>query len=276
MGPILERVIGIILIVAAAFGLLLTLTGLILLPRVENAAQDRAQETLTVLNGTLTTTSNALDVVDQTLDDATVTMVTVELTTRDVSRALSDTIPLLDTMAGIAGEELPTSVAATRLSLESAQDAAVAVEGVLFALNQIPLLRAPLYDPEVPLATTLGTVATSLETLPESLIEIETSIETASGNLGQVGSNVTTLADNLDDIALSVTEAKSVTTQYQTVVREQQAIVTDLQANIDTWITWSARVFALVLLWLAVAQVGLLTQGIDMVIRSRAPVATAR
>ncbi|MGH2544829.1 MAG: hypothetical protein ACRDIB_18720 [Ardenticatenaceae bacterium] len=269
MRLILERAIGVLLILAATFGLILNILGFVYLPRVENAAQERVQETLTLLNGTLSTTGSALTVIDQSLEEAVATMDIVEVTTRDVSQALADTEPLLETMANIAGEELPASVAATQLSLEAAQEGAVAVEGVLFALNSIPLLQAPLYDPQVPLATTLSAVVTSLEPLPESLNEIEASMEIARANLGQVRQNVTTLANNSDRITSTIDEAKEVTRQYQQVVRQQQSIVADLQANVATWITWAARVFALILIWLAIAQIGLLSQGIEMVSRSR-------
>ncbi len=268
MRLMVERVVGIALVLGALFGLTLNAMAFYYLPRVETAALQRVEETLLILNGTLSTTAEALIVVDTSLVEAVVTMDTAESTTRGVSAALSDTLPLLDTMAEIAGQELPASLVATQLSLEAAQQGAVAVEGVLFALNSIPFLNAPVYNPEVPLATTLTAVSTSLASLPESLGQIEESINVAGGNLNSVGEDVTLLADGLGAIALTLDDAQDVTLQYQDVVAQQQTVVSDLQANAGTWIVWGGRALALLLTWLAIAQIGLLSQGIEMVSRT--------
>ncbi|MDQ4077148.1 MAG: hypothetical protein M3220_12975 [Chloroflexota bacterium] len=261
-----EQIAGLAMILAALLGLGFILLGLFYLPRVEGATQQRVQDTLAILDGTLETTAGALGVVEQSLEDATATMDTVEGTTRGISVALSESLPLLETVADIAGEELPASLLATQRSFETAESSAAAVEAVLFALNNSLSLFGgiPLYDPETPLATTIASVSDSLEPLPESLLEIESSIRIANDNIREVRANVETLANNLDQINRTLDNAQEVTTQYQEVVTQQQALVEDLQANADSWVYWTARVVAMILIWLAVAQVGLLSQGIEL------------
>ncbi len=271
MSSLVERIIGIALIVASLFGLLLNIIGLVYLPRVEAGAQSRVSSTLAALNETLATTEQALTVVDQSLDETKATLDTSETATRQVAIALGETGPLLDTFATITGETLPGSLGATQIALNSAQEGAVAVEQVLYALNSsLSFLGGfPVYDPQVSLATTLATVSTSLDPLPQALDDIEQSLTAAGTNLELIRTDIGGVADNLSQIGGTLDDAKSVTAQYRDAVTQQQAIVTDLEGNADIWIVWTGRVFGMILIWLMIAQLGLLSQGVEMVLRSR-------
>lgn len=269
MSPLLERVIGLALILGAVAGLILNLAGLVFIPRVAQSVRQGTVETLTVLDGTLNTTAEGLAVVTTSLDNASLTMEAVSTTTRDVAQTVEDTAPLLDTFATLTGDELPRTIATTQLSLAAAQEGTQSIEVLLSTLNAVPLLGLPLYNPPVPLYQSLASVSASLEPLAASFVEVEESLRVAGSNLEEVEVGITTLANNLDRIDRSIADAKSVTEQYQQVVEDQQAVVARLQANLEPAITWGSRAVAMLLVWLAIAQVGLLSQGIEMVSRSR-------
>ena len=271
MPPLFERVIGLALIVAASTGLLFNLFVLAILPRVAGESQARVEETLTILNGTLTTTNEALLIIDRSVDDVSTTMAIARSATLEVSTALSDTVPLLDTMATITGEELPTSVVAAQRSLDAAQASAASVESVLFALNtSLAFLGSiPLYNPDMPLTETLADVSESLDPLVASMEEVETNLVVATENMEAIQTEVEELALNFDRIERTVEDARGVTSQYQEVISDQQAVITDLQRSAGSWITWGRNLVIMVLLWLVLAQLGLLSQGIEMFLRGR-------
>lgn len=50
-----------------------------------------------------------------------------------------------------------------------------------------------------------------------------------------------------------------------------QGIVAMLQEGLPRWLAWMRLGFSLVLIWLGIAQIGLLTQGWELMGRGRAP-----
>lgn len=269
MRALVERIVGIALILGATVGLIFNGIGLFYLPSLQRGIAERVNDTLDTLDGTLVTTEEGLLVLERSLSEAALAIETAEATTRDVSQALGDTAPLFDTVEQVAGQDLLLSLAATHAAVDAAREGALAIEAVLFALNGIPFLDAPLYNPDAPLANSLEAITTSLDPLPESLLEIEDTVVVAGENLAIVEEDVALLAANLEQISTTLEEAQGVTDQYFLVIDQQQALIADLQANADNWITWSIRIFAMIIIWLVIAQLGLLSQGIEMVLRSR-------
>lgn len=268
MPPLLERVIGIALIVGAALGLLFNIAGLVMVPRLSATVRDGAVTTLNTLDNTLATTAEGLVVVDSSLDNATETVDALAATTRGVAQTVEDTTPLFDTIIDLSGEALPTTIATTQLSLLGAAEGMQTIEAVLGTLNAVPLLGLPAYNPPVSLYDSLVGVSTSLEPLATSFTDIESDMTTARANLETVNQEITTLANTLDQVDTTIEEARTVTGQYAEVIDQQRAVVNNLQGSLDTGITWAGFAASMLLVWLAIAQVGLLSQGFEMVARS--------
>lgn len=268
MPPLLERLIGIALIVGAALGLLFNIAGLVLVPRLSATVRDGAVTTLATLDSTLATTAEGLVVVDSSLDNAQETVDALTATTRGVAQTVEDTTPLFDTMIDLSGEALPTTIATTQLSLLGAAEGMQTIEVLLGTLNAVPLLGLPRYNPPAPMYESLVNVSTSLEPLASSFTQIESDMATARENLDTVNQEITTLANTLDQVDTTIEDARTVTGQYQDVIEQQRAVVNSLQGNLDTGIHWAGLAISMLLVWLAIAQVGLLSQGFEMVARS--------
>ena len=269
MSPLLQRLIGSSLVVAATLGLVFNIAAFFFAPVVSQRAEQSVVDSLVVLDGTLTTTENALDLVDNSISTAEGTLTEAEATTRDVARTIQATAPLLATLASVTEEELPNSISATRQSLNAAEEGATTLEVILFTLNNIPLLDLPAYDPEVPLTQSIRDVSGSLDTLPATFREMSSSLESTGRNLEQVEIGIASLADSFVDATSTIDESRLVAAQYREVVEQQKTVLTTTRASVSTWFRWGTYAVQAVLAWLAIAQLGLLSQGAEMVGRSR-------
>ena len=269
MTAFIERVVGIVLILGALAGLVVNIAGLTVVPRVEEQVQSGVQEALNDFDNTLTTIADGLKVVDSSLENAEKTLDVAVTTTHDVAKAVDETVPLLNTVGALTGKELPFIVTSTQDSLAAAEQGAQTVELLLNTLNTIPLLNIPPYDPPVPLNQSLKNISSSLEPLGDSFSQIEQNLKDGSQSIEQVTDDINQLADTLAEVDETLIEAKGVSTQFQDALNQQKEIINTLQSNIEPAIMWTSRAVSLVLIWLVIAQLGLLWQGFEMVGRSR-------
>lgn len=271
MPAILERIIGIVLTLTAAIGLVLNIGALIFIPGIEATAQTSIRDTIMVLDTTLTTTTEGLDVVTESLDNAQTTLTAVADTTRTVGITINDTRPAVQVVRDLSATALPQTIAGTRSALQVASASAAGIDAVLLSLAGLNVFGAELgveYDPDTSLAASLTEVDASLAPLESSFTDISTSLETADGNLAEVNTQITSVADSLGQFDATITQAKTVTAQYRTVVAQQQQVLRTLETQILPGVTWGVRGIIALLIWLAVAQLGLLAQGIEMIGRS--------
>lgn len=264
MTPLIERFIGIILIIGAFVGLAVNVYGLIVVPSVNDSVQQTVQTILTQYNQTLISTSDSLKVVDSSLDNAQKTLNLAVTTTHDVAQAIEDTTPFLDTIRSVTGQNLPVIVNSTQQSLDAAGQGAETMEIVLGTLNSVPLLNLPKYEPEIPLHQSLNDISKSLDLLSESFVQLQDNVEVGAENLALVTSDINDLADTLAEIDKTITEGKTVNNQFQQVVKEQQQIMQTLQTDIVAALTWATRAISIILASLIIVFVGLLWQGFQM------------
>jgi hypothetical protein len=64
-----------------------------------------------------------------------------------------------------------------------------------------------------------------------------------------------------------------VITKYQDIVGELRGEVAEVRRDLPGWLSAVRVGVSLVLLWLGIAQIGLLTQGWELILRSRATLA---
>ena len=105
------------------------------------------------------------------------------------------------------GVNLPDTLESATVSLKSAQDAAVVLDSsikslVAFqtAMGGVPIVSAFIqqpsqaYNPDTPLAESLGDVAADLEGLPEMFIALAQDMDKADDNLARVQTSLTTMS----------------------------------------------------------------------------------
>lgn len=270
MGRMLTRLSGIALVSAGVAGLIFCVAGLFVLARVEQRVESVVTEQLGLFERALATTAEGLVLAETSMEQAADTLVSLADSAEGAGQAVDGTVPTVDAVSEILGEQLPATLESTQATLNSAATNAKLVDDVLFALTTIPLLGIDQYSPDVPLQQGLQQVAASLDGISPALIQAQDGLSSASGDLEGLGENLIVMADSISQVATSLESAQSVITQYQEIVADLQNLLASVQESLPTWLRWLQVGLSLLLIWLGVAQLGLITQGLELIARSRA------
>lgn len=270
--PTLARWIGVTLIVAGSLGLLLSLSGLIFVTIAGSAAEGALSRELDIFDQALTTTSDGLAIADSTLANSRNTLAALSATLDQATTAITETQPMLASLEELTGEGLPATIGSTRQALASAQATAQIVDR---ALSAAAIFGVP-YNPEVPLGVAIGQVSDSLADLPADLEEVSVGLGTANDNVGQLASELKQVSAEITTIARSVGEASAVVEQYQGVVDDLRGEIAAIREGAPLWIMLVRLGLTLLLIWLGLAQVGLLSQGWERLGRGGARTGEAR
>mgnify|MGYP000053029214 CR=1 FL=1 len=269
MKRFLLRLGGLALIVAGAFGLMFSLVALAFVARAKEGATTAILARVDLASQALDATAEGLIVVSASLTRAQTTLGVLEATTEGVARTLGESKPLINDLASLAGEDLPASITATQRSLAGVEASAKVVDDTLAALTSLPFIGTLVYAPQEPLHTSLAEVSDSLGTLSTSFQQMQADLNTTGDNLERVKTDVETLARNIGAMDASLRDAQGVVSRYQGVVASLQADMHTLRGELPSGLNLVAWGIALILIWLGVAQVGLLSQGLEMLGRSR-------
>ena len=77
------------------------------------------------------------------------------------------------------------------------------------------------------------------------------------------------MVESVSEISASLENARTVLVEYQAVVADLQSLVTRTRQGLPQWLWWLRIGLSLILAWLGLAQIGLLTQGLELIGRSR-------
>ncbi len=276
MKQVLLRIAGIALIVAGIAGLVFSIAGLFVLVSVERQIEAAVDEQLALMDRTLVATADGLAVAEDSLDQAVLTIDSLEATLTGVGQTINATAPTLDAVAELLGEQVPATIETTQETLTSVASSAKLVDDILLLLTAIPFLGLDRYNPEVPLNEGFLEVAGSLDGIPASLSTAQEGLIATTDNLEGVERDFAAMAQNVGEIATSLEGARSVLVQYQGVVSDLKNLVSFVRQSLPGWLQTLRLALSLVLIWLGIAQFALITQGWELIGRSRvAPVVAA-
>jgi hypothetical protein len=265
----LGRVVGFTLIIAGVAGLIFCASGLVVLARLEQQVETALTEQLELVDRTLTATTEGLSVAETSLAAAREAVKAVEETMGGLSQTLNGTAPMLDAVTGLLGEQLPATIETTQGTLMAVADSAKIVDDILALVTSIPFLGLDVYNPDVPLTQGFTEVASSLDGIPDSLSLAQKGLVSTKDDLEKVESDFATMAQNIGAIATDLEGAQSVLAQYQGIVSDLQGVVASARQSLPMWL-WMLQIgLSLVLVWLGVAQLALITQGWELIGRSR-------
>lgn len=260
-----RRIIGITFIVAAIIGLLFSIAGVVLVWVVKDPLTSNILTTLDLISTTLEATSSGLTIADETISNAISDVTTLENTIQTASRAIGDSVPIIEALASLMSESLPDAIEATQTSLVTAEDAARSIESTLRLVTSIPLLPLESYDPDVSFVKALGDVSSSLDPIPDSMKEMESSLNKTKGNLTMISAQVSIISRSIGDLKTSLFELQDVLDQYLNVFSTLQERIDSIYNNLPTIVNVSAWITTFIFIWLGIAQLGLLTQGLERV-----------
>jgi hypothetical protein len=268
---ILVRLVGIALLAGGIAGLVLCIAGLIVLDRVTDQAQVFVEEQISVVDQALSATAEGLALADTSLLQAQETVRTLEQTMSGVGQGISDSVPVLDALSDLLGEQLPATIGVTQETLHSLATSAQVVDDVLALITTIPFLGTERYNPDVPLHLGFEEVASSLDEIPASLKTAESGLTATRGNLQAVQQDFATMAQDIGQVDYSLQDARFVLEQYQQIVQDLQTMLSSAHRSLPDWLAGVQVAASLVLIWLGITQLGLITQGWELIGRSRIP-----
>jgi hypothetical protein len=274
---VIRRILGVLVMIAGILGLGISLAGLIVVWVIKPSVATYANTTIDTLSESVTTSQNVMEITGQALGatvdslDALSTMLSTTATTVD------NTTPMLMDINTIMSDTVPSTLEAATSSLYTAQEAAQVLESTIksldafrFMLSATPLLgnlvgqTGESYNPEKPLADSLGELAASLETLPNTFIEMSTKLSTADDNMGSIQENLVTMSDGVGVISSSLGEYEKMVVQSQSSMDNVTSLLSNIQSNLATIVNGVAIVLTLFFLWLLAAQAVILSQGWEL------------
>src|SRR5690606_30478432 len=143
-------------------------------------------------------TAQGLTVADQSLSESIASLEGLKITVEATAGTIRETTPLVETLADLMGEDLPSALESARTSLDAAQESARIIDGVLGALSFLPGVN---YNPPVPLNEALADVSDSISGLPESFAAMEESLDNASSRAGAGERGTRRIGDDTDEIS---------------------------------------------------------------------------
>jgi methyl-accepting chemotaxis protein len=266
---VLNRAVGYVLIIAAITGLVFSLVGIAAVWWVKRPLTQNVMSMIGLTDRTLKATSDALLVTKESLTEAMVDVISMKDTLEATSRAIHATNPMLDSLSDLLTSDLPDTIHATQTSLATAQSSAQVIENFLTSVSSLPLLPIQPYNPPVPLHESLKEVSQSLDALPQSLENMDESLSTSRGNLILIEAEFRIMSRNMQQMNASLLDAQGVITSYQNVVSDLKQRTARLSTNAPRWINNLAWFTTFLLVLIAIAQLGLLVQGLQLIEHQR-------
>jgi cell fate (sporulation/competence/biofilm development) regulator YmcA (YheA/YmcA/DUF963 family) len=274
---ILRRLLGVLVMIAGILGLLLSLAGLAMVWMVKPTVAVYASTTIDTLNKTISTSQSVMETTAEALGATVDSVDALSAMLNTTAVTVEDTKPVLDGIDTIMSVTLPSTLEATATSLYAAQEAAQVLEGTIqsldafrLMLSEVPLVgdfvnqTGEAYNPEVPLADSLGELAANLESLPDTFIGMSADLSTTDENLESIRENLVTMADSVGLISSSLSEYKTMVNQSQASMDDVASILRNIQSNLPTTLNWVAIALTLFFGWLLVAQIVILSQGWEL------------
>ncbi len=261
----LRRLLGLLLIFAAAAGFIFSIAGLFVIWRYRPVVTQSVVDTLTLFDQALNTTQDSLTIVGQVVQSTTVDVASLETTTQALAQTIHDTNPMLDSLTLLTNQDFPAAIAATQTSLASAQSSAQLIDNVLATLSSIPFIQVPDYQPDVPLHTSLAQVSTSLNSLTPALTVINSSLVDGKVNLGVVEAELNKISETTKGISDALGGAITAIDEYKIVNTQLKMRVEATLLDASGWITTLTWILSFFFGWLLIAQLGLYTQGLELV-----------
>jgi hypothetical protein len=157
---------------------------------------------------------------------------------------------------------LDDTVELVRTTLQTTEDGLLVVDDSLNAATNTLSATAETTES---MAQTLGEISVLANGIMGLVNFVGGGSETNEIHGGELAADVQLMTTNLNEVTNNLGQAQAVVDDYQLTIDNAQTHLDNLQQNGPTWITVIAVVMTIMLVWLAVAQVGLLLQGTELI-----------
>lgn len=221
--------------------------------QLRSALADQLDTSTALARNTLTTSDQALGVLDTQLQSMAALSKSTEGAAQTTVTTIQDTHRSLQAASQLLRSDLPSTLSSVHQAVASAQSASVLVDDILGGLSLIPGFPSS-YHPKVPLHVALGDVAQSLDTLPRLTRQLADDIDAADANLPTAQADVSGVATTLRQSPVDVESMRKIVVQYREEVAQLETQIDQLRATANGLMTWIAVAVTFVTIWLAIIQ----------------------
>lgn len=265
MRKTLLRATGALLVLAGMGGIIFALAVITLLWRMQPRVETALSDNLLFIEDILRVTDNGLGVAAASLDSTVTSVGSLQTTLEQVASATGQTVPAIENLTLLTEEELPAAIRSAQVSLVSAQDAAQVIDRILRVIAGIPLLgRSLSYNPEVPMHEALGQVVADLESVPATLEQIGESISSSDDQMLAIQASLELMAVDIQGVSDSLEQGQEVVLEYQLQVNALQLWLAQARARLPGALDGAAWFLTLSFVWLGVAQVSVILDGLRL------------
>jgi len=259
------RATGAALVLAGMGGIVFALAVIILVWRGQPQVETALADNLLFIEDILRVTDNGLGVAAASLDSTVTSVGSLQTTLEQVASATGQTVPAIENLTTLTEEDLPAAIRSAQVSLVSAQDAAQVIDRILRVIAGIPLLgRSLSYNPEVPMHDALGQLVADLDSVPATLEEIGGSISSSDDQLLAIQASLELMAVDIAGVGDSLEQGQEVVLEYQLQVNALQIWLARARAGLPRALDGLAWFFTLSFVWLGIAQVSVILEGLRL------------
>ncbi len=273
----LRKFLGILVMFAGILGLVLSLAGLAGVWMVKPSLAGYATAIIDILDNSITTSQETMKITAQALGATVDSVDALSVMLSATAVSVQDSQPLIEKLNVFMGENLPATMEAATNSLKAAQQAADVLDGSIrsldnfrFMMSSVPLVGSfvekptQAYNPDVPLAESLGEIAVQLEALPDMFVDMASAMDNTDDNLVTIQTSLVTMSDSVKTISYSLTDYENMVINSQSSMENLRSVLTNVKSNLDYFLQIGAIVLSLIFFWLLAAQVVILSQGWEL------------
>jgi chromosome segregation ATPase len=261
MKRVFKKLIGLILLSAGIVGFALALVAGIVVWNYRGVAAQSIDSRLGLVNQALSTTDETLRITKGSLQASLDGLIAAQAAISATAVTMSTIDPIVNSATILLRDDLPKTVTAAKNSLTSAQASAKVMDEVLKALT---IFNRDLYNPPVPLDVALKQLADSLNGLTVTLSDVSKNLSSTRTNLQTTQQSIQAIAASLEDVKTNVAQYQQMVDQYRAQNLVLQNEITSIQTHLPEAITYAMWGAILLLVWLALAQLGLTVQGVQL------------
>jgi hypothetical protein len=271
----LRRILGVVMLLIGVSGVILSVVGVIIGRRIIDTVGGGLDDTLQLTTQSLDTVEDTLLLAKSTMGEVNAGLGTVHTTAVDLGQTINATRPLLDQIAEVASEDVPTSIEAVQTSLPAMIQVAAAIDDTLTTLNSFgvnqTILGVPIqfdlgvnYDPEVPFDESVSVIGASLDGLPARLRSLRIYINVADNNLETISGDIFTISEDLSHINSRLTETGPLLDDYIRIVTEANDNARRARTTIQQQLSTAKLMVTVVMIWVGLIQIAPLYLGWEL------------
>ena len=261
---VIRRIFGILFILAASAGIVLGWFGIIGIWRYKPTITTSVNDTLALVDETLSTADAGLTMLDSAVVTVTADIASLQSGMDALTKVLGDAGPMLDTVVKMTSKDLPALINTTQAGLASFQNSAQLVDNVLAALTSVPFSPITPYVPKTPLHVTLSNISAGLETVKKSISNLNTGMQDTKKSLKTVETELTKIEETINDFSGMLSEAGSMIDTFQGEVSQFKMRIATVHASAPAAITTFTLMVTVAAILFVISQIGLLVQGVDL------------